>query len=179
MFSTRMSRPKIARRLVLMLGAGTLLLSACGSDSAATQTQSFTLEFVNTATEGKNFVRSIEDDGSSIQYGTLVFEGPGTFVDQKVETEILAYLNYVDGTGPSGGYLTITTVDEDSLVFSLSLTAANKNDRFEISGRADVIGGTGRFADVTGSGSGVGVRNGPVGSDVEWTLTLDLAGLEN
>lgn len=173
-----MLNPKNARRLLVLFGAGTLALSACGSDSPAAETQTITLEFVNTAIDGKNFVRSIEDDGQSIQYGTLVFEGPGTFGDQNIETELLGYLNYVNGSGASGGYLTMTTTDGDSLVFSLSLTAANENNRVEISGRVDVIAGSGRFADVSGGGTGIGVRDGPVGTDVEWTVTLDLAGLE-
>lgn len=178
MLSPKILNRKNARRLLVLFGAGTLTLTACGSDSPAAETQTLTMEFVNTAIDGKNFLRSIEDDGRSIQYGTLVFEGGGTFGEQDIETEIVAYINYVDGTGASGGFLTMTTTDGDSLVFSLTTTATNENDRFRISGRFEVIAGSGRFADVTGGGTGIGVRNGPVGTDVEWTLTLDLAGLE-
>lgn len=167
------------RRCAVILGVGVLALSACGSDSSATQAKTVVLEFVNTAIEDLNFVRSIEADGRSIQYGTLGFEGSGTFGDQNVDTELLAYLNYVDGVGPAGGYLTITTEDGDSLVFLLSLTASKQNEGVELNGPFTVIAGTGRFAVVTGSGTGVGVRDATLGSGVRWSVSLDLEGLEN
>jgi hypothetical protein len=174
-----MSKDQAFRRLAVLFGVGLLVLAACGSDTSDPQTQTFSLEFSNSASEGLNFVRTIDKGDQAIQYGTLVFEGPGNFADQSIETELLAYLSYVNGAGPAGGYLTITTADGDELAFSLSLTATNENDRVELSGRFDVISGTGRFAGVTGSGTGSGVRDATVGSSVQWIASLDLAGLEN
>jgi hypothetical protein len=170
----------LARVLVVsgvMVCAATAV-AACGSDDSGPPTQTVTLDFVNTVVEGQRFVRSVEDSGQEFQYGTLVFNGPGTFDGQSVDTEVIGTVNYVDGAGPAGGYLTLTTPDGDVLAFDLELTATTTEDEVKLTGRFEVIAGTGRFEDVTGGGTATGTREVTVGSTVTWTAKLELAGLE-
>jgi hypothetical protein len=167
-----------ARSLVVsFVVVSAITVTACGSEDSGPPTQAVTLEFVNDAVEGQRFVRSVEDSGAVVQYGTLVFVGPGTLDGLAVDTELTGFLNYVDGAGPAGGYLTLTAADGDVLAFALDLTATSTEDEVKLTGRLEVIAGTGRFEDVTGGGRGTGTREVTVGSSVNWTAQLELAGL--
>jgi hypothetical protein len=175
-----MTPSKIFRRLPILVVVAVSLngLVACGSDTAEEARRSVSLEFVNSTGENPSAVRSIVDSGQTVEYGTLFFTGPGTLGEEAVTTELLGFFNYVVGAGPAGGYLTVTTGDGDQLVMKLALDATTRTDEVELKGSFDVIAGTGQFEDASGSGTGTGTRSATVGSEVRWTVTLSLAGLD-
>lgn len=176
-----MAAPSKILRCVPMFAVVALSLTGlvgCGSDTAEEPRRSVSLDFVNSAGETPSVVRSVVDSGQTVQYGTLFFTGPGNLGEEAVTTELLGFFNYVDGAGPAGGYLTVTTGNGDQLVMKLTLNATTRTDEVQIKGSFDVIAGTGRFEDASGSGTGTGTRSATVGSEVKWTVTLSLAGLD-
>jgi len=117
------------------------------------------------------------NDGGDLQFGNINFSGSGTWDDDPVEIGLQAHVLFLDGTGPSGGYMDVTTADGDVLVLELTSRATRVDDGATVDGTFRVVGGTGQFAGVSGGGLGSGVRNAALGAAVRWTVELQLEGL--
>ena len=128
-----------------------------------------------TVPEG-NTTQTIDDDGD-LQFGNINFAGSGTLGDDPVEVTLQAHVLFRDGTGPSGGSLALTDPNGDVLVLELDSRAKRVGDGAKVDGEFTVAGGTGRFAGVTGGGSGTGERNASLGAAVRWSVELVLDGL--
>lgn len=153
--------------------------ASCASDDPDPVSRSVSFEFVNEVAEGDNRSRTVEDSGTAVQYGMVTFTGAGNLAEDAVNIELQAYVHYRDGVGPAGGFLTATTADGDQLVFELDLATTLVGDGAQVGGGFRVIAGTGKFEDVTGGGTGVGVRGKTLGTGVSWTADLTLTGLED
>lgn len=144
---------------------------APGADSGEVVAFDFSYE---TLPDG-NTTQTIDDDGE-LQFGNINFAGAGTLGDEPVDVSLQAHVLFRNGTGPSGGSLAVTNAAGDVLVLELVSQATRVDDGAVIEGTFTVAGGTGRFAGVTGSGSGTGERNAALGAAVRWNVELVLAG---
>ena len=88
----------------------------------------------------------------------------------------LGNVDYVSGTGPFGGFVTVTRADGVKIAFSVSgwstspETSGTANAKFR--GTLTVIGGTGPYAKATGTGTMEGYRKSALGSPVELTFSV-------
>lgn len=111
-----------------------------------------------------------------ITYGWNHLVGPTTWGSRSAQLEFLGSVNYVDGSGPFGGLVTVTRKDGTQLAFSVDgqamspPTAGTEDTHF--SGSVIVIGGSNNYAAATGIGTMTGFRKAALGSPVQ--LTFDL-----
>lgn len=161
-----------------------LVAVACGdsSDDASEATApplegtAVAMSFAYETIPGGNTTEAIEDNGE-LRFGNINFAGSGTFGDEPVDIGLQAHVLFRDGTGPSGGSMAVTDSAGDVLVLELVSKATRTGDGAAIDGEFTVVGGTGRFAGVTGGGSGTGERNEALGAAVQWSVDLILDGL--
>lgn len=125
---------------------------------------------------GGNTTEAI-DDGGELRFGNINFAGEGTLDGDPVDVSVQAHLLFLDGTGPSGGSVAVTNANGDVLVLELVSRATRVGDGARIDGTFTVVGGTGRFADVEGAGTGTGERNAALGAGVRWSVDLQLTGI--
>lgn len=92
---------------------------------------------------------------------------------EAVAVELLATLQYVDGSGPFDGFITLTWPQGDAVASRYRGTATRGVDgSTTIVGELDVVDGSGRFVGARGRGSVDGYRSGALGSQVEYTVAL-------
>lgn len=113
----------------------------------------------------------------SYRYGHGRLQGTTTLRGAQVRVELLGSIRYANGSGPFTGFWTFTRADGAVVAFDYSGRATQTQDRTRLRGRLAVIGGTGAWTKVRGSGTVTGRRVGAVGGDVEYTVTLRLTGL--
>ena len=178
--------------LALLLSCA-LLAAACAGgatgDNAATSTstsatissgESVRFDFAYETVPGGNTTEAIVvDGGEELRFGNINFAGSGTFGGEPVEVGVQAHALFRDGTGPSGGSVAVTAADGDVLVMQLDSRATRVGDGARVEGEFTVVGGTGRFAGVSGGGSGTGERNAALGAAVRWSVELRLDGLDD
>jgi quercetin dioxygenase-like cupin family protein len=116
----------------------------------------------------------------SLVYGWNHLTGTSKFDSEEVGVDLLGSVNYVSGNGPFSGFITFTFPDGSTLGVAMQgatkASADTKNATFIAT--LGVIGGTGRFADVTGVGTFVGSRTAALGAAVAATFDLSLVGAE-
>jgi hypothetical protein len=91
-----------------------------------------------------------------------------------VDVALQAHVLFSDGTGPSGGFLTVTDASGDELLLQLNSQATEQGKGAVVAGDFSVVAGTGHWAGVTGAGSGVGERGEALGAPVTWHVDLEL-----
>ncbi|MFM2124173.1 MAG: hypothetical protein RL328_624, partial [Acidobacteriota bacterium] len=101
--------------------------------------------------------------------GRLTGQSQGTSV------ELLAALEYYDGSGPFSGYVNLTLPDGSRLFCRYSGRAQLNNKGITlIDGRLQVFLGTGPYAGVRGEGTLRATRNGPVASLLITSIELHI-----
>lgn len=128
-------------------------------------------------------LRSADDDvylsvlgnDPAVEYGTLRLVGDAEVDDSPATVEVVVGLEYRDGSGPWSGFLTIDSPTRGLLAMSYAgRTTLGPDGSSRISGRLTVIGGTGTFADVAGSGTTRAVRDGNPGSATSYRIDVAL-----
>lgn len=93
---------------------------------------------------------------------------------------MLGNVNYVEGSGPFFGFLTLTAANGDMLSLQMDGSAQVEDDGVtRLSSKLEVIGGTGEYVNAGGSGSFTGMRIAEVGAPIEFTMTAGVTGLES
>ena len=113
-----------------------------------------------------------------MRYGTGRLTGEAELEGLPVDVVSEFSIRYVDGSGSFSGWLTI--MDEQGSELGLAhqgYTVRDRDGTKRIEGVLAVTGGSGAFADVSGTGRMTASRTGPVGTSTHWELTLELAGL--
>ena len=160
-------------RFTAALGAVTLIasLGLVGSPAQAAKTTTLTFE-VDLVSAGTTLTTL----PGGVTYGWNDLQGPTRWGKSAAQLRFLGSVDYVNGTGPFGGFVTVTRADGVSIAFSVtgwSTTPAKEqgtaNAKFR--GTFTVIGGTGPFAKATGTGTMKGYRKAALGSPVELTFT--------
>lgn len=168
-------RPRrAAAALIAALGA-VVSLAACGDAPVVPEgAQVITVQL----TSQDRVLHTVGRDDSKI-YGSNHLTGDGA-VDggDAVQVEMLATVNYTDGSGDFGGVITFTYADGSTLGVVMeggAAEAATDTTEATFHSALRVIGGTGALLDASGTGTFVGTRKEALGGAVEATFTLSIS----
>jgi quercetin dioxygenase-like cupin family protein len=119
--------------------------------------------------------------------GSLIETGTGTVGDDRASTgpyqvrlDATVLFSYVGGSGPFTGVFTYTWPADGSTLVAMAsgATVATADGGATFAATLGVVGGTGRFAPVTGgTGTYTGSRAGAVGSPIATRTRLSVSGL--
>jgi ABC-type branched-subunit amino acid transport system substrate-binding protein len=113
-------------------------------------------------------------NGGSVLYGRNLLMGSAEISGGVVDVEMIGNVDYTNGSGPFFGFVTFTWPDGTILSTTMDGAAQPTTDgSTSFAASLTIIGGTGRYADATGSGSFRGSRSGTVGSPVTSTFVLN------
>lgn len=161
------------RRLVAVLAATALVGLAGLAGSPAQAAKSKVLVFDVDLTSSGTTLETLPGD---VTYGWNDLSGPTRWGKSSAQMRFLGSVDYVSGTGPFGGFVTVTRADGVKLALSVSgwatspETSGTANASFR--GTVTVIGGTGPYAKATGTGTMEGYRKAALGSPVELTFSV-------
>lgn len=112
-------------------------------------------------------------------YGWNKLVGPTTTQVGDFEVEMLGNVDYLKGNGSFFGFLTYTAPSGDSFGMRMGGQATVDADGVSaLHAELDVIGGTGAYVNITGSGSFDGSRQAVVGAPIEIDVELALEGID-
>ena len=161
------------RRLIATLAATSLVALAGLAGSPAQAAKARTLVFDVDLTSAGTTLETLPGD---VTYGWNDLQGPTRWGKSAAQMRFLGNVDYVSGTGPFGGFVTVTRADGVKIAFSVSgwatspETSGTANAKFR--GTLTVIGGTGPYAKATGTGTMAGYRKSALGSPVELTFSV-------
>ena len=161
------------RRLIAALAATALVALAGLTGAPAQAAKSKTLVFDVDLTSAGTTLETLPGD---VTYGWNDLQGPTRWGKASAQMRFLGNVDYVSGTGPFGGFVTVTRADGVKIAFSVSgwstspETSGTANAKFR--GTLTVIGGTGPYAKATGTGTMEGYRKSALGSPVELTFSV-------
>ena len=111
----------------------------------------------------------------TVTYGANQLVGSATVLGQPATVEILGSVNYINGSGPFTGFLTVTWADASSIGFSILGTATQETDgSSKIVSSMDYIGGSGTYVDTQVQGKFTATRSAEVGTPIMTELTLEV-----
>lgn len=151
-----------------VVGLG-LPATASAGDRTITRHLAFTTEVTSVGTD-------LNELPGDIVYGWNHLQGPTRWGSRKASLDFLGSVDYVDGSGPFGGFVTITHANGMQLALDVAGEASSppgpgtKDATF--TGTVRVIGGSGRFAGATGQGTMTGSRTSSLGGAVRLTFTV-------
>ena len=162
------------RRAIAALATVSLMLLAGVSGAPAQAATSRNLVFeVDFSSAGT----TLETLPGGVTYGWNDLRGPTRWGKSSAQVRFLGSVDYISGTGPFGGFVTITRADGVKLALAVSgwsttpqSESGTANARFR--GTVTVIGGTGPFAKARGTGTMKGLRKAALGSPVELTFSV-------
>lgn len=161
------------RRLIATLAATALVALAGLAGSPAQAAKSKVLVFDVDLTSAGTTLETLPGD---VTYGWNDLNGPTRWGKSSAQMRFLGSVDYISGTGPFGGFVTVTRADGVKIAFSVSgwstspETSGTANAKFR--GTLTVIGGTGPYAKATGTGTMEGYRKSALGSPVELTFSV-------
>lgn len=161
------------RHLTALLAAVALVATAGLVGTPAQAAKSKTLVFDVDLTSAGTTLETLPGD---VTYGWNDLQGPTRWGKSAAQMRFLGNVDYVSGTGPFGGFVTVTRADGVKIAFSVSgwstspETSGTANAKFR--GTLTVIGGTGPYAKATGTGTMEGYREAALGSPVELTFSV-------
>ena len=163
---------------LLLVGSAGLALVSCSGDSQDTGKEYVVALTLDTADAPLLVINEVGAQKER-RYGEARLVGSAEFAGQQVEVELLALINYLNGNGPFAGFWTFSADNGDRLGFTYSGEAEQSDGVGRLRGSVEVLGGTGQFVGVTGSGTVEGLRSGEFGSGtaIAYTITLRLEGL--
>ncbi len=161
------------RMLAALLLGGLVSLVACSDDTEQTEiVLTFDLESIE-----RRLQRVGPDD--SILYGWNHLRATADYDGEPIAVELQAGVEYTNGAGPCDGLFTLTFPDES--ILALAFVDCQSYTASEVSGarfasRLRIIGGTGEFVDVRGSGEYTGERREEIGGAVRSRMVLRVTG---
>jgi len=108
-------------------------------------------------------------------YGQNQLVGEAVVLGKPAKVEILGNVEYLNGTGPFYGFLTVSWKDGSSLGFNIQ-GSAELLESGSTALKADMrfIGGTGEYESASATGKFTGSRGAAVGTPITIKLTLDV-----
>ena len=160
----------LVRRVLVVLAAVILGSAALVAPASATG-RSTTIVLHTTMTSSGTTLQ--QQPGGHV-YGWNNLNGTTTWGNQMATIQLLADVNYVNGSGSFGGYVTVTRADGTVLSLRLTGDAVAAADRTTFAGGLALFQGTGRYAGALGTGTMRGFRTAALGSPVDLTFTITL-----
>jgi quercetin dioxygenase-like cupin family protein len=161
--------------LAALLEDGAPVATPVGTAAAGTR-----MRLTTTLTSQDRRLSTVGPNGSRV-YGWNHLRGTATLDGQDVDVDMLGSVNYTSGNGPFSGFITFTFPGGGTLGVAMQgatkASADTKNAAFVAT--LGVIGGTGRFAELTGVGTFVGSRTAALGTAVAATFDLHLVGTDS
>jgi hypothetical protein len=173
--------PAVALLAIASLGLTSGCSSASGTSNAATSTTAAsaptqTITVLTTSTE--KVLHTAGASGEHI-YGWNRLVGDGTNGTDTVNVEMLATVNYTNGSGGLDGVVTFTYPDGSTLAFMMvggSTAVAANGTGAVFHSELEMIGGTGKYVTATGTGTFDGSRKSNlVGEGDEMTFALRIS----
>jgi quercetin dioxygenase-like cupin family protein len=173
-YGANATRHKVVIELAALLEAGAPLATSVGTGvSGATLRVVVNLESQD---------RTLHTAGSvgNLVYGWNRLTGSSTVGGQAVGVELLGAVSYTDGSGPFSAFVTFTFPDGSTLGAQMqgSAVAAAGGASTAFAATIGVVGGTGRYAPVRGTGTFVGSRTAALGGAVAATFDFVVTGLK-
>jgi hypothetical protein len=113
--------------------------------------------------------------GGDTTYGWNLLTGEAATDSGDVSVTLLGNVQYVDGSGPFFGFLTLKFASQSTLGLRIQGTAAKQADgSTSLKSKLKVIDGTAAMTGARGGGSFTGSRDAPVGSPIEITVKLKI-----
>lgn len=169
--------------LPLVAVGSLIVITSCSSASSASNATTSTTVSAPTqtitvlATSSEKVLHTSGASGEHV-YGWNRLVGDGTSGTDVVNVEMLATVNYTNGSGDFDGVITFTYPDGSTLGFDMvgGATVAS-TDTTEATFHSDlvVISGTGKYATAAGTGTFDGSRKDALGGAVEMTFALRIA----
>ena len=158
---------------IAVLTAAALIGAAPAQAKATTKNLTFAVDLTSSGTV-------LETLPGDITYGWNDLRGPTRWGKQDASMRFLGSVDYVSGTGPFGGLITITRADGVKLGLSVSGWATSPSEdagtaNAKFHGTVTVIGGSGPYAGATGVGTMKGFRKAALGSPVTLTFSLTVS----
>lgn len=162
------------RRLISAALAAVALVTLTGlagapAQAAKSKTLTFDVDLISAGT-------TLETLPGDITYGWNDLRGPTRWGKASADMRFLGSVDYVDGTGPFGGFVTITRADGVKLALSVSGWATTPPEKGTANatfrGTVTVIGGSGPYAGARGTGVMSGYREAALGSPVQLTFSV-------
>jgi hypothetical protein len=162
------------RRATAAIAAAALIptmgLMAPTAQAAKSTTLTFNVDLTSAGT-------TLETLPGGVTYGWNDLRGPTRWGKRAAHMRFLGSVDYVNGTGPFTGFVTVTRADGVKIALSVSGWSTSPpreqgtaDARFR--GTVTVIGGTGPFARATGSGTMEGRRKAALGSPVQLKFSV-------
>lgn len=152
--------------VILSLGLPT---AASAGDRTITRNLTFTTVVTSVGTD-------LNELPGDIVYGWNHLQGPTRWGTRKASLDFLGSVDYIDGSGPFGGFVTITHANGMQLALNVDGQASSPpvpgTTDTTFSGQVTVIGGSGRFAGATGYGTMTGFRTAALGGAVNLTFSV-------
>ncbi len=192
-------RSGVAAVAIIALGAGTV---ACSSDDDAKSTETPAVQTTAQTTEsggtspdtampdvvpnmdGHITMTSAESKLLKVgpeaerTYGWNKLVGPTSTQLGDFDVEMLGNVDYLSGNGAFFGFLSFTAPSGDMFGMRMSGQATvNEDGSSTLHADLNMIGGTGAYANVTGSGTFDGSREAVVGAPIEIDVKLALEGM--
>jgi hypothetical protein len=114
---------------------------------------------------------TVGPDGRRV-FGWNLLTGESSFLGDTVQVRLQGSVEYLDGSGPFGGFLRIVAEDSSQVALEVNGQATSGPDGTDFDGRMGFLGASGRYSDVITAGRFTGVRSAELGSPVEVTLDL-------
>ena len=152
--------------LVALLGAALVATAAPAQASDTRVTITFKAQLANVSNDTSTY--------GDLQYGTTTLQGASLVKGEEVLVRRDSVVEYVDGSGPIGGFLTVTWADGSRVSMRVSGTGIKASQRTDFIASLDVFSTAGRWKGYVGHGVMRGVRDGALGSPVVYTYRVTL-----
>ncbi len=167
---------RVVSTFIASVVIGTALAASplVGPASAASSVTSLT--FTTTMTSIETNLQTLPGGHT---YGWNHFTGTTMWGNQSATIVFLGDVDYVNGSGPFGGYVTVTRADGTKLAFTTKgNTLAEDQTTDGIAARfassLQVIGGTNDYSRATGVGTMTGSRDAAIGSPAKFVFKLSV-----
>ena len=146
-----------------------VLVAPAATADSKVKTLTFEVDYVSTQTD----LTTLPGD---VTYGWNHLVGPTRWGKKRAESVFLGSVDYINGSGGFGGFVTFLRSDGARLAVSVDGWATSPDTpgtaNTHFNGAVRVIGGSGAYAGARGSGTMTGYRKADLGSPVQLTFTI-------
>jgi hypothetical protein len=169
-FGANNTKKKVVIELAALLAQGAPLATLTGTAVTGTP-----LHLATNIDSQDRKLFTMGADGSVV-FGQNHLTGTATLNGENVGVEMLANVNYTKGSGPFFGFITFAFADGSTLGVQMQglATAAADASGTTFASTLGVVGGTGKYATTTGTGTFTGSRKAALGTTVAATFDLTL-----